>query len=188
MLLVFILLVVLFLLGFLLFFLAKVKFYIVIRDNKSAINIGLSIFGVPFLKYNVRKRKDKDGKKKRRISNDEIFYVIRRLSKKQRIYLERINAGIKICSGDAVATSISVAVISNAITFILKSANVKINRKKFRYIITPIYQDKKIFDIYLDCIINISLVHIISIIISKWRRDRHGRKTSNRKSYDYGYE
>ena len=174
-----------------LIFLIDVKFYIAIKNNKSKIQIGLSLFDVPFFKYNVSKRNKKRKRKlnnKKIIKKKSIFYTIRRLSKKQWIYLEKINADIKICSGDAVATSIAVATVCSAIAFLLKGANVKINPKNFRYKATPLYIEKKIFDIDLDCIISVSLVHIISITISKWRCDRHGGKTSNRKSYDYGYE
>ena len=86
-------------------------------------------------------------------------------------------------------TTILILIISNIIPVILyKNAD---NKSEIKYIINPIYKDKNISDISLDCIINIEIVHIIYILIKILKIKRRVVKdvrTSDRRSYEYSYE
>lgn len=64
------------------------------------------------------------------------------------------------------------------------------NKEKYSYEIYPIYQNKNLIKLDLNCIIKVKMVHIISIIylIVKKRRVEKSERTSNRMSYDYSYE
>jgi len=61
--------------------------------------------------------------------------------------------------------------------------------KQCHYIVTPIYQDRNQYDISLDSIIRIKIVHIIYSMLNivKKGRKKHER-TSNRRAYAYRYE
>ncbi len=55
----------------------------------------------------------------------------------------------------------------------------------------PIYEDKNRIKLILNCIIQVKLVHIISIIyyvVKKRKEKRKYERASNRRSYDYSYE
>lgn len=69
----------------------------------------------------------------------------------------------------------------------------KINKieKNYKYQITPIFQNKNLYKINLNCIIQLKMVHIINVIYifsKKGRSDKNERTASNRKSYGYSYE
>ena len=54
------------------------------------------------------------------------------------------------------------------------------------YDIKPIYKDKNLYEISLNCIIEVKMVHIINMIykIVKKRRSDKNERTSNRRAYD----
>ena len=63
--------------------------------------------------------------------------------------------------------------------------------QNYQYVLTPIYDNKILYKIKFNCIIEIKMVHIINVIyifIKKGRSDKNERTTSNRKSYGYSYE
>jgi hypothetical protein len=63
-------------------------------------------------------------------------------------------------------------------------------KQKHKYTITPVYADKNIIKINLNCIIKIKMIHIICVlyILMKKRRVEKHERTSNRRTYDYSYE
>jgi hypothetical protein len=81
--------------------------------------------------------------------------------------------------------------VASFIPCIVRLIDAKSNCKNFVYKINPIYDDKIIFNIKVECIIRANLVHIISAIvkiIKEWRREENGRKSSNRRTYGHCYE
>lgn len=88
-----------------------------------------------------------------------------------------------------VVTAFMVAIISSIIAIILP--HVAKTSSKYEYTITPIYQNKNLYKIGFNCIIELKMVHIINVIyilLKKGKRDKNERTTSNRKSYGYSYE
>ena len=168
----------------------KIKVFIQVKDNKLNLIMKFYIFRKILVgKINLYKNKNKkknNKKVKRKITKKELRKLIYIVIKHAKTNLEHLNLKVDICTTDAILTSYSVAILSNIITFVLKRLKTKINYKNCIYKINPIYLDKKILNIELDCIISANLVHIISIIyrnIKEWRCDRHGRTTSNRRAY-----
>lgn len=173
----------------------KIKIVIQIQNNKLDLIMKFYIFGKLLVgKINLYKSKNqnKKGKKTRKkITKKELRKLVYIVIKNAKTNLEFLDLKIDICTTDVVLTSYSVAIISNAITFVLKKLKTKINYKKCSYKINPMYVDKKILNIELNGIISANLVHIISIIyrnMKEWRCEKNGRKTSNRRAYGNCYE
>ena len=99
-----------------------------------------------------------------------------------------INLISNIGTEDAILTSYIVAIISILLGVLLRKQIQKSNNNKF--IINPIYINKNLLNIELNCIFETKLIHIIYIIYilnKKGRVSKNGR-TSNRRAYDYSYE
>lgn len=110
--------------------------------------------------------------------------------KKIDINLEQIDLNVKLGTEDVILTSVLVAFISATTGLVLGKAIKRYDEEKYRYIILPFYNNKNLFELQLNCIINVKLVHIIYVIymFSKKRSENKYERTSNRRSYDYSYE
>lgn len=89
-------------------------------------------------------------------------------------------------------TSLLVVTISNAISLLLPHLVNNLKDNRYFYNIKPLYYNKELYKINLDCIIEIKMVHIINVIyyifLKKGRRKNERSTTSNRKSYAYSHE
>ena len=172
----------------------QIKLYIKISKDKLKFILKVYIFKkILIAKIDLKDRKKKRKKKKTRYINKTIndrkslLKMIYKTVKENRLNLEKLDLKIDACTTDPILTAYLVMILSNIITFILKKSNLKIDYKNCRYVINPLYINKKILNIKIDCIISSNNVHIIYIIYKnfrKWRRDINGRRTSNRKPYD----
>lgn len=93
-----------------------------------------------------------------------------------------------IGTDDAILTSYIVAFISSLLGIGLREPISKFKKNKF--IINPVYINKNLLNLELDCIFETKMIHIIYVIyiLNKKRRvDKNGR-TSNRRTYGYSYE
>ena len=85
-------------------------------------------------------------------------------------------------------TAISVGIVSTIIAILLKD---KIT-KKDKYEVKPIYMQKNLINLKLNCIFRIDLMHYIykqfKSNILKGRRDKNERESSNRRAYAYSNE
>jgi len=110
--------------------------------------------------------------------------------KELRLNVSRLNLYLDIGSKNVIITSFIVAFISSGISILLgKNINAD-ERKKYYYLITPLYMDKNIFKIKVNCIINVKVVHIMNmlyILLKKRSGNKYGG-TSNRRAYDYSHE
>jgi hypothetical protein len=115
-------------------------------------------------------------------TNKEIFSLFKKIK------IEYLNLSIKIGVEDAVLTSYIVAVISSVISIILPYFVENNDNEKYKYVIEPIY-NKSTFQMYLNSIVSIKIVHIIYVIynLTKKGRDKN-ESTSNRRSYAYSHE
>jgi len=92
---------------------------------------------------------------------------------------------------DTILTTFVIFFISTLISILLPYSIKKFDKNKYYYQILPYYENKNIYKIKLDCIIQIKMVHIISMIyvfLKKRRVDNNERGTSNRRPYAYSYE
>ena len=90
-----------------------------------------------------------------------------------------------------VTTSFLVATIASIISIALPYLAKSLKKERYIYNIKPLYYNKNLYKINLNCIIEIKMVHIINIIfifIKKGRKKNEQSTTSNRKPYAYSYE
>lgn len=107
-------------------------------------------------------------------------------------YIKEINPKVnqfklnmQICTLDGVFTSFGVAILAAIISILLAKNVEKFDKNKYKYVITPIYEQKPKIKIELNCIISIKIVHIMNVIymLMKKRRVEYDERTSNRGSY-----
>ena len=111
-----------------------------------------------------------------------------KIIKSLKLEIERLKLKINMGIEDAIATSYLVAIIASILSIILPHLVKKEDIKNIKYEINPIY-NTLIFNLKLDSIINLKIVHIIYVIYNlvKKGRDKNER-TSNRRSYAYSHE
>lgn len=102
-----------------------------------------------------------------------------------------LNFRVKIGVENVVLTSFIIFAISTIISILLPYTIKKYDKNKYYYQILPLYINKNSYEIKLNCIIEVKMVHIINIIyvlLKKRRVDKYGERASNRRSYGYSYE
>ena len=90
-----------------------------------------------------------------------------------------------------ITTSFLIATIASIISIALPYLAKSIKKERYIYNIKPLYYNKNLYKINLNCIIEIKMVHIINIIymlLKKGRKKNECSTTSNRKPYAYSYE
>lgn len=114
----------------------------------------------------------------------------KKLQEKLDIKLNEFHLKAEIGTYDVIITSAIIAVISSVIGIVMAKLIDNYKKEKYGYTIMPIYKNKNVINLSLNCIIQVKMVHIISIIFTLLRkrkeRNKHVR-TSNRRSYDYSY-
>lgn len=170
------------------------------KDDENNFNIKISLvlfkkFTWLFINLNkTRMRKiaqkahlDKNTLKK--LEKDFKFEDLKNL-KGLRPKIEKLDLLIKLGLEDVVITSYLIVAISILISNILPFLVEPQNYNNCKYKTEPIYLNKNLYKISLNCIIEEKMVHIINILfkfLKKGRSDKYER-TSNRRSYDYSNE
>ena len=112
--------------------------------------------------------------------------LVKKLSPK----ISFLNLKVKLGAFDILTTTYLVAILSTFIAVLLPYTIKKYKKENYDYEILPVYSDKNLYEIKLNCIIEEKMVHIISIVYAllKKRRVDKNERTSNRRSYAYGHE
>ncbi len=148
-----------------------IKLYILEKINYLKLDITKDKIERQFMQKNIKKLKEK-------IEKDKNKFDIRLLSniKKINFKLKKIDLKINLGLEDAATNAIIVGIISSSIPVIMGILNnnniIEINAKKGNQIywkIMPIYQNRNLLNIDLNCIISFKLIHIIYIIIRQER-------------------
>ncbi len=123
-----------------------------------------------------------DVKNEIKFRKKEMFELI----KKIRLEIVMLNLKIWLGVEDAILTSFIVAGIGSIIGIVLPFLIEKKNMKRCKYFVNPVYMQKDLYNIKLNSIIKVKMVHIINMIyiLTMKRRDVNER-ASNRRSYDY---
>lgn len=118
------------------------------------------------------------------IFDKRIFKAIKKLN----LQIKNINLNIDFGTENASLTAIIVPIISTVIAIMVKKKMKKYEDQK--YIINPIYINQNLINIALSGIFEVKMIHIINIIyiLNKKEGVKEYERTSNRRSYDYGYE
>lgn len=114
----------------------------------------------------------------------EIIEKVKKLS----IEIKALDFHLQIGTENAALTAILVPVISTVMTFLIQKQMKDWQKQTF--IVEPLFFNQNIINFKFAGIFEVKLIHIINTIIHnkpKRRVEKHER-TSNRRSYDYGYE
>ncbi len=106
----------------------------------------------------------------------------------KRVYIEKLDLEIQLGTENAFFTSIVVAILSSILS--IGFSKIRVREKNIVYEIEPVYRNENTIKIEIFGIFQIKVIHIINTIYvlnKKGGRKNHER-TSNRGSYDYGYE
>ena len=174
-------------------------------NSNYIFTISLKLFGlICFFKFKVdskkiRKIKDRKSfdrlklkiientiKNKRKMININYLKVIKMLE----IKLKKLKLDLSFDTEDVCFTSYLVAFISAIIGILIGSIGEKYDNEKYSYLVTPYFLNSKFLSINLNCIFNVKLVHIITVIILiiKKRSEEKYERASNRRTYDYSNE
>lgn len=104
------------------------------------------------------------------------------------VKIERLNLKINVGIEDASLTSYTVAIISSLLSIILPHLVKKEDTKKIKYEVNPVYNTFT-FNLNLDSIISLKIVHIIYVIYNLVKKGSNkDDRTSNRRPYANSYE
>lgn len=110
--------------------------------------------------------------------------------RKLNIKISELKLNLTIGTEDVIITSALVYLISVIISIFVPRLIKEYKEGEILYSIIPIYKNKNLYKLDLDCIISVEMVHIIYmiyIILKRKRVDNNGR-ASNRRTYGYSYE
>jgi len=134
---------------------------------------------------------DKIGKNNKIINKGyrDILRILKDIFSTNKIKIEKLKLNLKLGTEDSMITSYLIAIISTVISIFIARQVDDFSNDKYEYQIIPLYTDKNILKLSINCIISIKLVHIIYMVYVLMRKDgeKYGR-TSNRRTYDNGYE
>jgi len=101
------------------------------------------------------------------------------------VNINKLDLQFEICTSNNILTSFSVAEISTIISILVAKHMEKYEKDKYKYIITPKYEEKPSVKINLNCIISLKIVHIMNVIymLIKKRSVKYDERTSNRGTY-----
>lgn len=129
------------------------------------------------IKNKILKENNVKGKKQR-IKFD--FDIVKQLKLK----LNNIDLKLELGTEDVVLTSFIICIIAIIISMLLSKIIKRYDEEKYKYKITPNYNNKNSIKFSLNSIIDIKLVNIISILFKILiRSDEIDKRTSNRRTY-----
>ena len=154
-----------------------VKFYILKKIKYLKLDITKNKIEKKLMKKNIERLKEK-------IEKDKNKFDIRLLSDlgKLAIKFKKIDLKINFGLDDAAANAIMVGVLASGISVIIGYLTTKKVIEQNHWKIMPIYQNKNVLNIDLNCIISFKVIHIIYIIFKKSYqkspspKEKNGRK------------
>ena len=158
-------------------------------------NISVSIYFLNIIKifeyrFNTQKAKKlKLDEKVKRLHYDDVKREVEldfdksMIKPLKHLRLKELNLNIDIGTSNSILTSYIVAVIATILSIFLARI-IKNNVNKHKYRVNPIYTNKNILNIKLNCIFFTKMVHIIYIIVIflRKRRVKIYERTSNRRT------
>lgn len=164
----------------------NIKLNIYANNNGNKIGVLVYIYGkICILKLDIYKitKKMKKGKIPE-WAKDKSFII--KLIRAINLKADDLKIKIKMGLTDASATAVLAGITESVIYVVVTILNVKVNNKEYYLNVIPDYSDHYVFDLKLKCIINLNLLHTINTIyrcIKDWRREKYGRKSSDRRAY-----
>ena len=137
----------------------------------------------------IEKKLDVPQIEKTILENEQNWKKFKENLQKLEIGLSKLDFKLEIGTEDAIITSGLVTLIASGISMILPHV-ADSKPENYHYEIIPNYTFKNLYKLALNCIINVKMVHIISVIykqVKKRRVDKYER-TSNTRVNDYCHE
>ena len=172
-------------------------------NSKYQIKITIYAFGfIPIFNINLNNKKIQkilgNEKFKEKIKQQEAKIIENKAKidkklitslKNIRTEIKEINLKILIGTENASLTAFVIPVISTFLAIFLSKQIREYNDKQI-FLVMPIYTNQNLINIEFSGIFQIKMIHIINTIciLNKKRKGDKNERTSNRGSYDYGYE
>lgn len=136
------------------------------------------------IRETIKEQKTKIFENKRDIDKQIIKGI-----KSIKIDIKEMNLLIQLGTEDAAITAFIIPLISTIIAMFLSQKVKKYNDKQ-NFLIQPVYINQNLINIEFSGIFQIKMIHIINTIciLNKKKKGDKYERTSNRRSYDYGYE
>lgn len=135
---------------------------------------------------NKRLEKIDFDKIKNKVKLNKDFFI---MLKEFKIKLRSLDLKIKLGTQDATFTSYIIAIIASIISIFLPYVIYYKDINKCKYKLVPLYNNKNEYNIILDSIIEIKIVHITYSMLNFIKKGmRKYERTSNRRSYAYSNE
>lgn len=162
-------------------------------DN-FCIKVRIYIFNkIKFLEIKLDNQKLKKIYSKQKVEKIDTKKMMKRLPKSnkeklnflKKINLQKLDLNLEIGTIDIMLTTSIIPILSSFLSYFL----VKAGNRNCKYRIMPIYVERFVYKIDLNCIFSLKMIHIINImwLILRKRDDKNGR-TSNRRFNAYSYE
>lgn len=153
---------------------------------------------IPIFWFNLNNKKMKkiySNKRLEKIDFDKIKNKVKLnkdfliMLKEFKIKLRSLNLKIELGTQDATFTSYIIAIIASIISIFLPYVIYYKDINKCKYKLVPLYNNKNEYNIILDSIIEIKIVHITYSMLNFIKKGmRKYERTSNRRSYAYSNE
>lgn len=158
-----------------------IKLYLFEKINYLKLDITKKEMEKDILQINMNKFKQK-------MIRDKNQFDIKTLKslKYLKVEINEINLEAYIGLEDAAASAILVGGLSSILAIILRRCMEKKNQNYWK--ITPIYQNRNLLNISLDCIFSLKLIHIIYTIYVLKKKGVENGRTSNRRAYAHSNE
>lgn len=142
------------------------------------------IFNNKKIKQGIQERKIKFLENRKDVDKDILKYL-----KKIKIKLEQMNLEISLGTENASLTAMLVPFVTTILMISLKNKLKRYDENQ-KLLIKPLFINQNIVNIAFSGIFEIKMIHIINAIciVNKKRKGDKYDRTSNRRSYDYGYE
>ena len=158
------------------------ELYFFEKLNFLKINLTKSKMEKKKIQRNIDKLKQKMVKNQNKFDLRLLIYL-----KHLKIKVKKIKLNIDIGLEDAATTAICVGGASTMIAIILNNIIQKDDTSFWK--VNPIYQNRNLLNVDLDCIFSLKMIHIIyTIYVLKKEGDKQNGRTSNRRAYAHSNE
>lgn len=176
---------------FLLFSSLKLEIFESLISNLQNIkNISFKISLYLFNKFKIFSIKISPNKwnKNINVNYKKTFKMLKIIQKYKIIQIEKFIFNLELGTQNPIISSYIIAVFSSLISYMLAMYISKYDKTKYNYQLTPLYINQNKFNLSINCIVSIKLVHIIYMIYVLRKDDDKNGRTSHRRSYDNCYE
>ena len=165
--------------------------------EKFKLKVQLFLFGkIKILSIKIDKYRTKKINLKEKIKKIETKQLNKQIKIKEltpilkKVKLESIHLDLKLDTQDVILTTLLVYLTTTILSIVLGKTIENYIEEKYQYKIVPLYINRNLVKLDLNCIIKVKMVHIIHILylIVKKGKVKKYERTSNTRSYGYSYE